>query len=305
MLTNDRYEVVAYLWNGSCQLFDLFHYGSCLLQGVFKMNGFDRLWITRIKGVDSERAWNIFTGGLVKKKPRSYNQTFSIFPSNLYTVIARWTIFLIYIHTITCVSFHLSRYPFYFTPLKISLMHSPISIYTSLIEISITLPLEIFKLPRFDVIEIEASSLEINRLIDYPRSKVSTKTVTTKFRCRISVVRSHANDRAALDAAWCKTEFDFHWSTRSVDSIPRKTVTATPRKIDFWLESNNRPPFTLRVGRVGFRLLDRKQNLYAAPVWFTFLWGILFSGGTKDYIICPHRFFVEQFLRIFISSFSI
>lgn len=86
--------------------------------------------------------------------------------------------------------------------------------------------------------KIEASSLEINRLIDYPRSKVSTKTVTTKFRCRISVVRSHANDRAALDAAWCKTEFDFHWSTRSVDSIPRKTVTATPRKIDFWLESN-------------------------------------------------------------------
>lgn len=165
MLTNDRYEVVAYLWNGSCQLFDLFHYGSCLLQGVFKMNGFDRLWITRIKDcVDSERAWNIFTGGIVKKKPRSYNQTFSIFPSNLYTVIARWTIFLIYIHTITCVSFHLSRYPFYFTPLKISLMHSPISIYTSLIEISITLPLEIFKLPRFDVIEIEASSLEINRL---------------------------------------------------------------------------------------------------------------------------------------------
>lgn len=129
---------------------------------------------------------------------------------------------------------------------------------------------------------------------------MSTKTVTTKFRCRISVVRSHANDRAALDAAWCKTEFDFHWSTRSVDSIPRKTVTATPRKIDFWLESNNRPPFTLRVGRVGFRLLDRKQNLYAAPVWFTFLWGILFSGGTKDYIICPHRFFIEQFLRIFI-----
>lgn len=148
--------------------------------------------------------------------------------------------------------------------------------------------------------KIEASSLEINRLIDYPRSKVSTKTVTSKFRCRISVVRSHANDRAALDAAWCKTEFDFHWSTRSVDSIPRKTVTATPRKIDFWLESNNRPPFTLRVGRVGFRLLDRKQNLYAAPVWFTFLWGILFSGGTKDYIICPHRFFIEQFLRIFI-----
>lgn len=80
MLTNDRYEVVAYLWNGSCQLFDLFHYGSCLLQGVFKMNGFDRLWITRIKdSVDSERAWNIFTGGIVKKKPR----IIKLFPSSL------------------------------------------------------------------------------------------------------------------------------------------------------------------------------------------------------------------------------
>lgn len=132
--------------------------------------------------------------------------------------------------------------------------------------------------PRLKLIDhqqVEQASVDQKHRLNFERTRPR----------RISLVRSHSVER--LDWTWfeSKTEFDFHWSTRT-----RKTVTAAPRKIDFWLG----------IELIGLHSLARYTQLVA--------WALDYSIETKIYTL--QRFDLRFFFRwwdkrLYIISLSI